>query len=180
MKRWFTTFAAVLFCSAALRADITIVQSTTIEGGMASVAAQSGQNISPKLTTRIKGLKQRTEIETGPMNVVTILDLAEKQLVILNVAQKTALIKSLGAPPAGAAAAPLMTGPTVDGEMKATGRTQTIDGVKTDEFSFTTTMDMSSMGGGQMPPEAAAMMQGMKMNMAGWIWVGKDVPGATE
>jgi hypothetical protein len=36
------------------------------------------------------------------------------------------------------------------------------------------------MGGAQVPPEAAAMMQGMKMNMAGSIWVAKDVPGASE
>jgi hypothetical protein len=40
---------------------------------------------------------------------------------------------------------------------------------------------MSAMGGGaQMPPEAASMMQGIKMVMSGSMWVAKDVPGATE
>jgi hypothetical protein len=189
MKRWFTTFAAVMLCSAALRADVTIVMATTMEGGMMTMAAQAGQNLSPKMTTRIKGLKQRSDIETGPMNVVTILDLAEKQLIVLNVGQKTATVKSLGAASAAPAttmttttttATTTMTGPTIDGSMKPTGRTQTIDGVKTEEFTFTTNLDMSSMGGGQMPPEAAAAMQGVKMNMAGSIWVAKDVPGASE
>ena len=182
MKRWFTTFAAVLICSAALRADVTIVQTTTIEGGMAAMAAQAGQNINPKMTTRIKGMKTRNDVETGPMTMVTIMDLTEKQLIILNPAQKTATVRSLSAPPAGAAATTTtpMTGPSVDGSMKATGRTQTIDGIKTEEFTFTTTMDMSTMSGPQMPPEAAAMMQGLKMNMAGSIWVAKDVPGGSE
>jgi len=180
MKRWFTTFAAVLFCSAALRADVTIVQTTTVEGGMAAMAAQAGQNVSPKITTRVKGLKTRNDVETGAMSVVTIIDLTEKQLIVLNVAQKTATIRSLSAPPATTGTTAPVTGPSVDGSMKATGRTQTIDGVKTDEFNFTTTVDMSTMGGGNVPPEAATMMQGMKMNMAGSIWVAKDVPGASE
>ena len=30
-----------------------------------------------------------------------------------------------------------------------------IDGVKCDEYTFTTSMDMSAMAGAQMPPEAA-------------------------
>jgi hypothetical protein len=180
MKRWFTTFAAVLFCSAALRADITIVQSITMEGGMMAMAAQAGQNITPKLTTRIKGLKTRTDVEAGPSTVVTIIDLAEKQIIILNAAQKTATIKQMGAPPAGTPPAPTMTGPTVDGSMKATGRSQTIDGIKTDEFKFITSIDMSTMAGANVPPEAAAMMKGLKMNMDGSIWLAKDVPGASE
>ena len=33
---------------------------------------------------------------------------------------------------------------------------------------------------GRMPPETAAMMQGMTMVMAGSMWVAKDVPGAAE
>src|SRR5438477_459680 len=40
-----------------------------------------------------------------------------------------------------------------------------------------TTMDV---GGTQMPPEAAAAMQGITMVMAGSLWVTKDAPGAAE
>lgn len=188
MRRWLTTFAAVLFCSAALRADVTIIQTTTVEGGMAQMAAQSGANMSPKVTTRVKGMKMRNDVEAGPMTVSTILDLATKQVIILRADQKTATITS-GAGLTGkpsttttttTTTTPPITGPTVDAAVKPTGKSQMLDGVKCDEFSFSASADMSSMGGAQMPPEAAAMMQGMKMVMSGSMWVAKDVPGAAE
>lgn len=178
MNRWFTTIAVVLFCSAALRADVTIVQTTTVEGGMASMAASSGGSVSPKMTTRIKGMKSRSEVEAGPVNVITIVDLAAKQMTILRPDQKTATVVSMTA----VTTAPMapQTGPSVDASMKATGKSQTIDGLKCDEYSFSTNMDMSTIGGGQMPPEAAAAMQGMKMAMVGSLWVAKDAPGVGE
>lgn len=177
MKRWFSTVAAILFCSAALRADITLVQTTTIEGGMAQMAAQAGQNISPTITTKIKGSKMRTDIVSGPINVSTIVDVASKQMIILRVDQKTATIV---APPA-APATPAAQGPSIDASVKPTGKSQTIDGVKCDEYTFTTTVDMSTMGGGsQMPPEAAAMMKGVKIVVSGSAWMAKDAPGAEE
>src|SRR5919112_1510953 len=96
MRRWGTTFAAVLFCSAALRADITIVQTTTVEGGMAAMAAQSGANMNPRMTTRIKGMKSRTDMEAGPITVSTIVDLDARQVIVLNAAQKTATVAASG------------------------------------------------------------------------------------
>jgi len=179
MKRWCSTFAALLFCSAALRADVTLVQTTTIEGGMAQMAASSGQNISPTITTRIKGSKMRTDVVAGPVNVSTIVDLAAKQVIILRADQKTATIVATPAP--AAASAPPAQGPTLGASVKPTGKTQTIDGVKCDEYTFTTSVDMSSMGSsGQMPPEAAAMMKGVKIVVAGSAWMAKDAPGASE
>jgi hypothetical protein len=183
MKRWFATIAAVLFCSAALRADVTIVQTTTVEGGMAAMAAQAGAgaSLSPKITTRVKGTKSRTDVEAGPLNISTIVDLDARQIVLLRADQKTATIVTVPAATAGdAAAPPSITGPTVEASIKPTGKTQTIDGVKCDEFAFNTSMDMSSMGGAKMPPEAVAAMQGMKMVMNGSLWVAKDAPGAEE
>jgi len=43
-------------------------------------------------------------------------------------------------------------------------------------------VNLSEIAAGQqqMPPEAAAMMQGMKMVMTGSIWVAKEVPGAAD
>jgi hypothetical protein len=41
-------------------------------------------------------------------------------------------------------------------------------------------MNMGEMTGQQVPPEAAAMMQGVTMVMEGSMWVAKDVPGAAE
>lgn len=183
MKRWLTTTLALLVCSAALRADVTIVQTTTVEGGMASMAASAGAgaSMSPKLTTRVKGMKNRTDVETGPVVVSTIIDLISKQVIILNANQKTATIASSvpPAPPAGAAPVPPVT-MTIDSSLTPTGKSQVIDGVKCDQFTFTTKMNMGEMTGAQMPPEAAAMMQGVMMLMDGSLWVAKDAPGAGE
>ena len=55
-----------------------------------------------------------------------------------------------------------------------------IDGIKCDEYAFTTSVNMAEMGGAQVPPEVSAMMKDMKMNMVGSMWVAKDVPGAAE
>ena len=193
MKRWFTTFLAVLVCSAVLRADVTIVQTTKVEGGMASMAASAGAgNMAPTITTRIKGSKSRADVETGPVSVSTILDLTTKQVTILRADQKTATIVSAvpaaaaaTAPPttpAGAApeAKPNVTLPKVDATVTPTGKSQVIDGVKCEEYTFTTRMNMGEMSGQQVPPEAAAMMQGVTMVMEGSMWVAKEVPGGAE
>jgi hypothetical protein len=191
MKRWLVTTLAVLVCSAALRADVTIVQTTTVEGGMAAMAASSGAgNMSPKLTSRLKGSKMRTDVETGPVTVSTILDLTTKHVIILRADQKTATMVSAVPPAAatattttagGAAPPPNVTIPAnIDASVTPTGKSQVLDGVKVDEYSFTTRMNMGEMTGRQVPPEAAAMMQGVSMVMTGSMWVAKDVPGAAE
>lgn len=184
MKRWLTTTLALLVCSAALRADVTIVQTTTVEGGMATMAASAGAgaSMSPKLTTRVKGMKTRTDVETGAVTMSTILDLATKQVIILNPSQKTATIASAvpPAPPAGATAPATDVKLSVESSITPTGKSQVIDGVKCDQFTFATKMNMGEMSGRQMPPEAAAMMQGVMMVMDGSIWVAKDAPGASE
>src|SRR3954454_22154556 len=141
MKRTFATFAVVLLCSSALRADITILQTTTVEGGMASMAAASGQTVSPKMTMRIKGSKNRTDVEAGPVAVSTIVDVVSKQIIVLRPDLKTATITNGNAPvmpgTAQGSAAPV-TGPTMDATVSPTGKSQVIDGVKCDEYAFTT------------------------------------------
>ena len=109
----------------------------------------------------------------------TIVDLAAKQLIVLDDEQKTATVTST-APAAAAAAAPATaaTGPTRGRAREADRQVADIDGVKCDEYTFTTTMDMARWAAAQMPPEAAAMMKGMKMIMTGSMWVAKDAPGA--
>ena len=187
MKRWLVTTLAVLVCSAALRADVTIVQTTTVEGGMAAMAAQAGAgNMSPKLTTRVKGQKTRTDVETGPITVATIIDLATKQVIILRPDQKTATMVSVTAPAAAAGTTPGAAPATppvtmkLDASVTPTGKSQVIDGLKCDEYKFTTRMNMGEMTGRQVPPEAAAMMAGVTMVMDGSMWVAKEAPGAAE
>ena len=181
MKRWSATLLVLAVCSAVVHADVTIVQKTTAEGGMASMAAQQGGMPTPTMTTRIKGTKGRMDVDLGnpnfPASVSTISDAQAKQVILLDHNQKTARISS-GAPPA----APNAPAPTVslDASVKPTGQSQTIDGMKCDEYAFTSTMSLSGMSGAQMPPEAAAAMQGVSMVMKGSMWVAKDAPGAAE
>lgn len=179
MKRWSATLLVLAVCSAVVHADVTIVQKTTAEGGMASMAAQAGGMPTPTITTRIKGSKGRTDVELGnanfPANVSTISDAVAKQVVLLDHNQKTARVSN-GAPTPGAPAPNVK----VDGTVAPTGQTQTIDGLKCDEYTFTTSMSLGDVGGAQVPPEAAAAMQGITMVMKGSMWVAKDAPGAAE
>jgi hypothetical protein len=129
------------------------------------------------MTTRIKGMRSRIEVEAPPVSVVTITDLPGKQVIVLRPEQKTATIAAV---PAAAVDRPAAAPGAIDASMKPTGKSQVIDGVKCDEYAFSTSLDMSAMTGSAMPPEAAAMMQGMKVAMTGSMWVAKDVPGAQE
>jgi hypothetical protein len=180
MNRWLATLVVFALCTAVVRADVTIVQTTTVEGGMAAMAP--GGIPTPTMTTRVKGMRSRVELEAGAMSVITITDLTTKQIIILRPDQKTATIASAvpAAAGTGAPAAPPVTIGGIEASVTPTGKSQVIDGIKCDEYTFHTSMDLSGMTGGQMPPEAAAMMQGVKMLMAGGMWVAKDVPGAAD
>lgn len=180
MKRWLSTFVVVAVCSAAVRADVTLVQTTTVEGG---AMAMTGQSISPKMTTRIKGLKARTDIEMPAGTMSTIADLVAKQIIILHHDQKRAQV--VVAPAAGTTtttttAPPVTATVKMDASVAPSGKSQVIDGFKCDEYTFTTTMNMSEIGGANMPPETAAMMKDMSIVMKGSMWVTKDAPGGAE
>ena len=178
MKRSLVTILLLAICTAAVRADVTIVQTTTVEGGMAAMA---GPPVSPAMITRVKGLRSRTDLDAGPVSLITIADLVAKQVIILRPDQKTATISSAVPAAAGkGGAAPAPSGGGMEASIKPTGKSRVIDGFKCDEFTFTTALDMGAMSGGQMPPEGAALLQGMKMVMAGSVWVAKDVPGAAD
>jgi hypothetical protein len=112
--------------------------------------------------------------------VSTITDAAAKQVIILDHTQKTARMATAGVtPPAPAAGTPAPS-VKIDGGVTPTGKSQTIDGLKCDEYAFTTSLSMSEVGGAQMPPEAAAAMKDVTMVMKGSLWVTKDAPGAAE
>lgn len=179
MKRWSATLLALAVCSAVVHADVTIVQKTTVEGGPAAMTG--GSVPTPTMTSRIKGSKGRIDMDLVgapmPVNVSTITDAVAKEVIVLDHAQKTAKVSSHGAP---ANAAPPKLTLNLDASVTPTGKSQTIDGLKCDEFTFTTSMNLSDVGGTQVPPEAAAAMQGITMHMKGSLWVSKDAPGAGE
>ena len=137
-------------------------------------------HLSPKMTTRIKGLKSRTDMEMPP-SVNASVDHRPR-----GEADDPAAARREDRPDrrrrGRARAAPRRDG---DGERRCdppapTGKSQVIDGFKCDEYTFTTTMNMAEMTGPQLPPEAAEMMKGLTMVMKGSMWVTKDAPGAAE
>src|SRR5215471_8945597 len=132
MKRWPTVLAVFAVCTAAVHADVTVVQTTTIEGGM---AAMSGQAMSPKTTSRIKGQKSRTDVDAQMIQISTIADLEAKQVILLRPDQKTAQILT---PASVGAAMKGVTLPSIDTSVTPTGKSQVIDGIKCDEYTFTT------------------------------------------
>ncbi|HEX9367691.1 MAG TPA: hypothetical protein VF921_13765 [Vicinamibacterales bacterium] len=174
MKRWLATVMIFGVSSAVVRADVTVVQTTTMEGG---VAAMAGGGMSPKMTNRVKGMKSRSDIELPSVNASSITDLVANQMIFLRHDQKTAQV-------AGAAAStttvPATASVKLDAALAPTGKSQVIDGFKCDEYTFTTTMTMADMAGSQMPPEAAGMLKDLSVIMKGSMWVAKDVPGAAE
>jgi hypothetical protein len=178
MKRCLTTVMILAACSGALRADVTVVQTTTVEGGPAAMMGGAGASMSPKMTVRIKGMKQRSDIEAVSKVITTITDLTTKQIVLLRADQKTAQVIGNGA--AMPAMPEGLNMPTIEASMQPTGKSQMLDGLRCDEYAFTSSIDMGSMAGAKAPPEAAAMLKGLSMQIRGSIWVSKDAPGAAE
>ena len=174
MKKLVVTAALVALAFVPLQADLTIVQTMTMEGPMAAMAG--GQM--PKITMRIKGTKSRSDIESPSLSIVSIADLAQNQVVILNAQTKTAQVITPESVAAGRAKLDL---PNIDASFKPTGKSQTIDGQVCHEHLFAMTLNMAEMGNqSQMPPEAAEMMKGVMMVMNGSIWIAKEAPGTAE
>src|SRR5688500_16986318 len=167
MKKWVIALSLVAVALVPVRADITLGEAMTMEGPAA--AAMGGQM--PTITLRIKGNKARSDVQTQNSSIVAITDLATKEVIILNPANKTAQVVRAGAN---------LPTPKVDASYKPTGRTQTIDGQLCEQHQFTMKLSMAEMGGQQMPPEAAAMMKDVNMAMSGSVWTAKSAPGAAE
>jgi hypothetical protein len=174
MKRWLAIVLVLAIPSALVRADVNVVQTTTMEGGL---AAMGGANMSPKLTTRVKGMKSRTDFELPNTSLSVITDLVAKQTIVLRHDQKTAQISGPDAAPPAASAQSTVK---LDSAATPTGKSQVIDGIKCDEYTFTATMALSDVTGSQVPPETAEMLKGFTLAMKGSTWVSKDVPGAAE
>lgn len=171
MKRYFVTIAVAAACAVPLRADVTITQTMAMEGG---AAAMSGANLQGKMTTRIKGLKARSDVDMSGTAMATLADLEQKQAYLLRPDQKTATVMA-------AAASPAVLPKTIDASVKPTGKTRAIQNVQCDEYAVAMSMNMADMApAAQMPPEAAAMLEGVRMVITGSIWIAKNGPGTAD
>lgn len=174
MRKGLAVCAIVALAGIPLRADVTIVTTTTMEGPAAGM--MGGQT--PKMTQRVKGLKARTDIDVMGQTMIAITDLAAKQVILLQSQTKTGQIITPASAAKGTSSLPDVD---ADVSFKPTGKSQAIDGQTCDEYTFTIRLAMAEMaGGGQMPPEAAAMLKDVSMLMRGSTWVAKAAPGASE
>lgn len=175
MKPCLRSLAMVVLCSAVLRADVTVTSATTIEGGLSAMMA----GVTPKMVMRIKGMRGRAEMEAMGRTIATLADLNKKEVIVLRPDDKTAQVITAVTPEKpGTPHAPL---PQIDGSFAPTGRSQTIDGLKCDEYAFSMTVAMSDMTSGQQaPPQAGEIFRDLQMLMKGSIWVTKAAPGAAE
>ena len=173
MKQLCTTVTILALALAPLRADVTIVQTMTAEGAMA--AAMGGAQ--PKITTRIKGNKTRSDSDVMNTLVSSIMDLDTKQLIVLNTTAKTAQVTSLDAP----GEKPQTPVPDINVELKASGSKRTIENVTCDDHVFKVTMDMQQFSGqAQVPPEMATMMKGVTVVADGVSCVAREGKGVAE
>lgn len=175
MKKLVVIAVLIAFALVPVRADLTFVQTMTMEGPMAAMAG--GQ--SPKITMRIKGTKARSDIEMPIMSLVSIADVAEKHVIILNNQTKTAQVFT----PESAAADMGLKTPGVDAiSFEPTGKTQTIDSELCEEHQFSMTLNMGEMSAAnaQFPPEALEMMKDVRMIMTGSVWIARNAPGVAE
>ena len=173
MKRCLLSIVFAAVCVSGLRADLTLSSTTTLEGGMVAAGVAP---VAPKVTTRIKGNKARTDVDLGDHSVTTLVDLTTKQVQILNHAQKTVQTVDPAAPPVTMPAAL----PTIETSVKPTGQSKEISGAACDEHAISIKMDMSTMVAPDMPPQAAAMLKDMRINVSGSAWIAKAGAGVAE
>lgn len=176
MTRILIMSAVVLLCAAPVRADVTITQTMSVEGGMAKMMG----GMTPRMVTRIKGLVSRMEVEVMGRTMATITDLGKGQFIMLDGASRTAQVFGAGgAAPPGAAGPAAM--PKIDMSFKATGQSRVIEGAQCDEHTFTMAMNMAEAGASsQMPAEAVAAMKDVRMAMAGSVWIATSGPGVAD
>lgn len=178
MRRWVSAGAMVLLVSAVLHADLTLKQTVTVEGG---AAAMMGGSVKPELTTRMKGTKARVEVTAMNTSTVMIFDVAARQMITLNAADKTARVMDLPAPGA-TPAAPAAPEPDMDVSLKPTGEKRTIDTQVCDGYTVAMSLGMASMmkNNPQVPPEAMQAMQDIRMVMTGTMWIAKEGAAVAE
>lgn len=183
MKRCLVTLAVFVLCMAPLRADLTFTQTMTMEGG-AMAAMMAGKPV--VITTRLKGMKARSDMEVMDTKITTLTDLTSKEITVLNHKDKTAQSISAVKPPD--VELPKMT---VDISFKPTGESKPIDGVQCFEHAFKMSFAFADMmpqpapkasqkEGAETASKAAEMMKDMKMMMDGSVWIAKSGPGASE
>jgi hypothetical protein len=79
------TFLLVAVSHAVVRADVTITTTNSIDGPMAGLVGANGSS----MTMRVQGLKARSDMEIMGRTLATVMDVAGKQIFMLDQTEKT-------------------------------------------------------------------------------------------
>ena len=170
-RRSIATAALAVLCSTALFADVTITQTMSLEGPATMPAGQM-----PKVVTRIKGMKARTDVETIGQTVSAIMDATGRQVIVLQSATKSATIVTAPVPPEGA---PPKSPGSLSVEFKPTGQSRMFNDMSCEELTVAISFDFSDPSA-QLPPEAAAFLKDVRIRASGSVWFAKSAPGAAD
>lgn len=173
------TFLLVAVSHAVVLADVTITMTNSIDGPMAGLVGANGSS----MTMRVQGLKARTDMEIMGRTLATVMDVADKQIFMLDQTEKTVRRMPLTSPnqanaTAGGGLNVVM--PKMDVAVERTGRTEQIAGQECVEFHTTMTMDLSQAGGALANPDARDAIKDMRLVMKGSTWISTASPAASE
>ena len=175
MRRCVITLVAIAFCSSAVRADVTVTSTTTIEG---SAPGMAGPGFTPRMVMRIKGLRARSDVEMNGHTQTSITDLAAKEIVVLSHTDKTAQV--FGPGQLAAMTKPFVM-PKIEASSKSTGESRAINGAQCDEYAVKMGMNLAEFSASPgMAPEAAAMLKDVRMVISGSMWVARSGPGVAD
>jgi hypothetical protein len=136
MKRWLV-LALLLASSSIIFADMTIVQKVQTS----PVMGQPAKNI--QMIMYIKGQKARIELDAGHYQIV---DLQQKKMFIVDPVKKTVMVVN---PEMMQQAGKMMTqmngGKEPQTDIQKTGKSDTVNGFKCDEYSVNTSGGMLNM-----------------------------------
>lgn len=175
MKRFIATAGIAALCAAAVSADVTITQTMSLDGPAAAGIVSSQM---PRIVTRIKGMKSRTDVDVMGQTISAITDVAAGHVIVLQTATKTALIVTSASVAGGG---PPMTLPSMTIKFEPTGQSRTFEGMSCEEHSVGLSFNLADVGApAQVPPEAAAMMKDVRIVANGSIWFALSAPGAAD
>lgn len=158
MKRFFAlvVFVALALAAVPASADVTIKMSMATSGGPMVVEITS--------TTSIKGMKMRTDMSAMGQDTSLLVDLAAKEMLMVNHGTKT--VETFN-PSAAAAALPMSFGEATV-SIKPMTETKQILGRTCAGFTMQLSIPMSMNG------------ETITMTMEGPVWIAKEGPGTAE
>jgi hypothetical protein len=155
---------AALAVAVPLRADVTIVQTTTGKGGPVGLDGES--------TSYLKGARMRVDSRVRGKDTTTIIDLEKQQFIALDHGKKEAEVTDMSAV---ARSLQVFKAEDIKARVTPTGNKKQILGYDAAEYEMNVVVPFQipedGGGGGDMQ---------LSVSMGGPVWVSKDAPGMAD